>query len=387
MKQINTKKTPLYRDTGFYLKNDQNTRNAFKEELEHPHEPENYIYTRYRNPTIVETEKNIQKIEQAEWALLTQSGMAAIDTALSIFQTTKENRWLFFKDIYGGTNTYINQILKKRRGITTEHFESENGNYNIYQLIRLMENFKPQLLYFETISNPMLIVADAKRIIIEAKKREIAVIIDNTFAGPYLWKPLMFGSDLVIHSATKYLAGHGTLTAGVLCGNSKLLMQQAIEYRKLTGNIISPDDAYRLNEQLHTYQLRFKQQCSNAYKLAQLLEKSKKIEKVFYPGLKSHTTHNEAKELFDGKGLGSMISFQFAGKDDTEKRAHCNQFIEQISNHFHLLPTLGDVETIFLPIETVWAELYPYPGSIRLSVGIEEFKYLEKIFKNALQKI
>ena len=82
-----------------------------------------------------------------------------------------------------------------------------------------------------------------------------------------------------------------------------------------------------------------------------------------------------------------MISFQFAGNNDPEKRTHCNQFIEQISNHFHLIPTLGDVETIFLPIETVWADLYPYPGSIRLSVGIEEFEYLEKIFKDALQKI
>ncbi len=387
MKIINSKKTPLYRDTGFFLENNEKTEKAFADELNHPHEPENYIYSRYRNPTIVATEKHIAKTENSEWALLYQSGMAAIDTALSIFQQAGENRWLFFSDIYGGTNAYIDEVLIKRRGIKTAHFSSENGTYDLQKLTALMDEFKPQLLYFELVSNPMLIVANAKRIINEAKKREIVVIIDNTFASPYLWKPLKFGTDLIIHSATKYLAGHGSITAGVICGNSKNLMQDAIEYRKLTGNMISPDDAYRLNEQLHTYTLRFKQQCDNAYKLAHLFNNSKNVEKVFYPGLKNHITHEYAVDLFENRGFGAMISLQFAGENDVEKRKKCNLFIDKISKYFHLIPSLGDVETIFLPIETVWADKYPYPGSIRLSVGIEEFGYLEKIFSKALENI
>ncbi len=387
MDMINSKKTPLYRDTGFFLENNERTKKAFADELNHPHEPENYIYSRYRNPTIVATEKHLCKIEKSEWALLYQSGMAAIDTALSIFQQAGENRWLFFSDIYGGTNAYIDEVLIKRRGIKTAHFSSENGTYDLQKLTALMDEFKPQLLYFELVSNPMLIVANAKRIINEAKKREIIVVIDNTFASPYLWKPLMFGADLLIHSATKYLAGHGSITAGVLCGNSKKLMQDAIEYRKLTGNMISPDDAYRLNEQLHTYTIRFKQQCDSANKLAHLFSRSEKIEKVFYPGLQNHPTYEYAVDLFEHRGFGAMISLQFAGKDDTEKRNKCNLFMDIISEHFYLIPTLGDVETIFLPIETVWADKYPYPGAIRLSVGIEEFEYLEKIFSNALEKI
>ncbi len=387
MKHINSKKTPLYRDTGFFLKNNEITQSAFSEEINHPHQPNNYIYSRYRNPSIVATEKHIQQIEEAEWAVLMQSGMAAIDTALSVFQKATENRWLFFNDIYGGTNTYIDKILVQRRGIKTAHFSSEKGTYDIQKLTRLMDEFKPQVIYFETVSNPMLIVADAKRIINEAKKREILVVVDNTFASPYLWKPLMFGADLVIHSATKYLAGHGTITAGVICGNSKKLMQEAIEYRKLVGHIISPDDAYRLNEQLHTFKLRFKQQCDNAFKLAHLFYNSEKVEKVFYPGLKSHTTYEQAIDLFENKGFGAMISIQFAGKSDEEKRKKCNSFMNNISEFFYLIPTLGDVQTIYLPIETVWADKYPYLGAIRLSVGIEEYEHLEKVFKKALDTI
>jgi cystathionine beta-lyase/cystathionine gamma-synthase len=387
MKQVNSKKIPLYRDTGFFLKNNEITQSAFSEEINHPHQPNNYIYSRYRNPSIVATEKHIQQIEDAQWALLVQSGMAAIDTALSVFQKTTENRWLFFNDIYGGTNTYIDKILIQRRGIKTAHFSSENGTYNIDKLTHLMDEFKPQVIYFETVSNPMLVVADAKRIINEAKKREITVVVDNTFVSPYLWKPLMFGADLVIHSATKYLAGHGTITAGVICGNSKKLMQETIEYRKLVGHIISPDDAYRLNEQLHTFMLRFKRQCDNAFKLAHLFYNSEKVEKVFYPGLKTHTTYEQAVDLFENKGFGAMISIQFAGENDEEKRKKCNSFMNEISEYFYLIPTLGDVQTIYLPIETVWADKYPYPGAIRLSVGIEEYEHLEKIFKKALNTI
>ncbi|RLD68133.1 MAG: hypothetical protein DRI95_03730 [Bacteroidetes bacterium] len=388
MKIVNTKKTPVYRDTGFYLENNKKTISAFSEETNHPHNPTNYIYSRYRNPTIVSVENQLKKIEDANWAILTQSGMSAIDVALSIFQhKSNKNKWMFFNDIYGGTNTYIDEILVNRRGIEIKRFYSENNTYNYQKLINQLDEFKPELLYFETISNPMLIIADGQKIIHEAKKREITVIIDNTFASPYLWKPLMHGADLVIHSATKYLAGHGNITAGVVCGNSNKLMQKAIEYRKLVGHMISPDDAYRLGDQLQTFNLRFSKQSTNAKKLADFLNKSPMVNKVFYPGLENHPTHAEASQLFNGKGYGAMITFQLAGENNVQKRKRCDLFIEKISDYFHLIPTLGDVETIFLPVDAVWADKYPFPGTIRLSVGIEDYDYLENIFSDILNQL
>jgi len=388
MNKINSKKTPLYRDTGFYLENSEKTISAFDEERNHPHKPQNYIYSRYRNPTVVSVEEQLKGIEGAKWTLLTQSGMSAIDIALSIFQNkSTDNKWMFFNDIYGGTNTFIDEVLVERRGIKIERFYSEDNTYNYLKLIDLLDEFKPKLLYFETISNPMLIVADVQRIIKEAKKREIIIIVDNTFASPYLLKPLKFGADLVIHSATKYFAGHGNITAGVISGNSDKLLKKAIEYRKLVGHMISPDDAYRLGSQLMTFNLRFPKQCENANKLAGFFHESPLVNRVFYPGIRDHYTYNEASKMFNGNGFGAIITFQFAGETDMQKKKNCDLFIEKISQYFHLIPTLGDVETIFLPVDAVWADKYPFPGTIRLSVGIEDYDYLENIFSNVLSEL
>ncbi len=388
MKKINSNKTPIYRDSGFYLATTENTLKTFQSEADHPHEPENYIYSRYRNPTVVTTEKNIAKVENAEWALLTQSGMSAIDVALSIFQEANDNApWLFFTEIYGGTNSFIDLVLKHRRGINIQRFSPEGNSYNLNAYISALDKYKPKLVYFEAISNPMLIVADVKVIIAEAKKRGIITIIDNTFATPYLWRPLEDEADIVVHSATKYLSGHGNISAGVLCGNKKEYMQAAIEYRKWVGHMISPDDAYRLNTQLHTFELRVKQQMDSAFKLARFLEAHEKIEKVVYPGLSSHPTHSIASGLLNDKGFGAIITFQLAGATDDTKRKNSELFISQITEHFDLIPTLGDVETIFMPIDAVWGDKYPFPGTLRLSIGIEPYDFIENIIKTALEQI
>ncbi|MBN1250497.1 MAG: aminotransferase class I/II-fold pyridoxal phosphate-dependent enzyme [Bacteroidales bacterium] len=388
MPKINSSKTPIYRESGFNLKDIITTKKAFNDELSHPHFPDNFIYSRYRNPTVSSVEEKIKEIEDSNWALLSQSGMSAIDIALSIFQEAKnDDKWLIFNDIYGGTNSYIDSILIKKRGLKIERFSSKDNKYNLSDYIELLDKIKPKLLYFETISNPMLIVADANKIIDEAKKRNVIVIVDNTFAGPYLWKPLKFGADIVIHSATKYLAGHGNITAGVICGNDDNIMQKAIEYRKLIGHMISPDDAYRLGTQLKTYNIRFKQQCNNANKLALFLSNNAKINKVYYPGLKVHKTYDNAKCLFGEKAYGAMITFELSGENDEEKSTKSQKFIELISKHFFLIPTLGDVDTIFLPVDAVWPDKYPTPGTFRLSVGIEDYYFIEKIFNDTLNSI
>jgi cystathionine beta-lyase/cystathionine gamma-synthase len=386
--EVNSSRIPVYRDAGFELFDAATTKSAFNIETEHEREPDFYIYSRYRNPTVVSAEAEIMKLEQCDWALLTQTGMSAIDTATSVFHKGNETRpWLFFSEIYGGTISFIESVLKIRRGLDIHYFTPEEGIYNLKEFEKVLAILRPSLVYIETISNPMLIVSDVTGIIEIAGKYESKVIIDNTFATPYLYRPLNDGADIVIHSATKYFSGHGNLTAGVICGNDRLIMKSAIEYRKLVGHMLSPDDAYRLQTQIQTFELRFSRQCSNAIKLAQFLDDKPVIKKVWYPGLTSHLTHDTAEKLFGGRGYGGMITFDFAGKDPDEKRDRRDKFIMLVSDKIKLIPTLGDPHTILMPVESVWGAKYPEPGMIRLSVGFEEYSYLESTITNALNRI
>lgn len=384
-KTVNSSHTPLYREAGFNLGDSQTTREAFAEEINNPHEPVNYIYSRYRNPTVVAVEKQIMALEESEWALLVETGMAAIDIAVSLFQKGKETRpWLFFDEIYGGTNSFIDSVLIKRRGLNIHQFFAKDGMYDLEELENLLKTLQPEFLYFEAVSNPMLIVADVSKIMALAKKYKAKVIIDNTFGTPYLWKPLKDGATLVIHSVTKYLSGHGDITAGVICGNDPELLKEAIEYRKWVGHFLSPDDAHRLGDQLKTFSIRFQKHCNNAMEIARFLESHPMIEEVLYPGLKTHATHQEAKNLFGDKGFGGMITFDIKGSNDEEKRKRCDAFIAKLENHIPLIPTLGEVDTILLPIEPVWGQKYPKPGMIRLSVGIEDSGRLIELIGEAL---
>lgn len=379
---------PVYRDAGFELFDAETTARAFKKETEHTREPDQYIYSRYRNPTVESAENEIMKLESCEWALLSQSGMSAIDTALSIFQSGKETRpWLFFTEIYGGTISLIESVLKPRRGIDIQYFMPENGNYDLDKFDTVLSDLKPGLVYIETVSNPMLIVASVDEITKIAKKHGTRVIVDNTFATPWLYKPLNTGADIVIHSVTKYFSGHGNLSAGVLCGNDNNIMKSAIEYRKFVGHMLSPDDAYRLQTQIQSFELRFSRQCSNASNLAEYLSKVGTIKEVWYPGLKIHPTHQIAKKLFRNKGFGGMITFNFDGNDKNEKRNRRDKFIELVSDKIKLIPTLGDPHTILMPVESVWGTKYPEPGMIRLSVGFEEYSGLESTISDALENI
>ncbi|MBS0010613.1 MAG: PLP-dependent transferase [Bacteroidales bacterium] len=386
-KTINSTRMPVYRDAGFELTDSDITREAFRAEAENEHSPHAFIYSRYRNPTVIEAEEMIMQIEGSKWALLTQSGMSAIDTALSVFQEAADTRpWLFFSEIYGGTISYIDSVLIERRGLEIERFYPAGMIWDTAALEKILKSVKPSLVFFETVSNPMLIVAPMKEIIELIHSNGAVAIIDNTFATADLVKPLALGADIVIHSATKYLGGHGNITAGVLCGNSPELMKQAIEYRKYTGHMLSPDDAYRLTTQMQSFSLRFRRQCDNAFALAGELDKSKLIERVYYPGLKSHATYSTAKELFGGKGYGAIVTFDFAGHDDGEKRKRRDAFIGAVSGYVKLVPTLGDSHTILMPVEPIWGDRYPEPGMIRLSTGFEDTGELVSAIRASLEE-
>ena len=385
-REINSVRTPVYRDAGFELPTAATTTGAFASETEHEREPDLYIYSRYRNPTVVAAEESLMALEGCEWALLAQSGMAAIDIALSIFQEAgRQSNWLFFSEIYGGTLSYIGSVLQKRRGMEISFFRPSDGKYDCNQLESALSNIRPDILYFETISNPLLMVAEGRRVIELGKKYGAKVIVDNTFATPMLWKPLDDGADLVIHSATKYLSGHGNLTAGVICGNDKALMQGAVEYRKFVGHMLSPDDAYRLQTQMASFELRFGHQCSNAMAVAEMLKSSDRVASVLYPGLESHDTHRAALELTGGKGYGAMITFDLAGANPAEKRKNRDRFIAAVYPEIRLIPTLGDSHTILMPVEAVWGSKYPEPGMIRMSIGFEKQDELKEIIRRGLE--
>ncbi|MFZ2286067.1 MAG: aminotransferase class V-fold PLP-dependent enzyme [Bacteroidales bacterium] len=385
-REINSARTPVYRDSGFELPSAGVTSGAFAAETSHDREPDLYIYSRYRNPTVVAAEEAIMAIEGSPWALLAQSGMAAIDIALSIFQEAgRQSNWLFFSEIYGGTLSYISSVLQKRRGLEVSFFKPAAGKYDYGHLERMLSEVRPDLVYFETISNPLLIVAEGRRIIAMAKKHGARVIVDNTFATPFMWKPVDDGADLVIHSATKYLSGHGNLTAGVICGNDKGLMHSAIEYRKFVGHMLSPDDAYRLQTQMATFELRFRQQCDNAAFVAGLLQSSDAVAGVLYPGLETHETHEAALELSGGKGYGAMVTFDMKGSTPESKRKARDRFISAVWPEIRLIPTLGDNHTILMPVEAVWGAKYPEPGMIRMSLGFEKRDLLESVIRRGLK--
>jgi len=382
-KNVKSTRTPIYRDAGFLLGDIPTMKKAFADEVGHPINPDLYIYSRYRNPTVVAVEEFYCEIEGCKWSLVSQSGMAAIDIALSVFQKRNQpNRWAFFTEIYGGTNSFIDKVLVNRRGIEAIRFAPDGNTYSLEAFEKFMSLNKPQVVFFEVISNPMLLVTDAIEIIKISKKHGAAVVVDNTFATPYLFKPLDFGADLVIHSATKYLAGHGNLSAGIVSGNDIGLAAEAIEYRKWAGHMISPDEAYRLHDMLKSFEIRIKQHFDNASAIANFLNDHPKIESVCYPGLSTHPTHSLSKKLFGDKGFGAIVTFDIKGDNFAEKQKKCNNFINAVSEKIKLIPTLGDADTILMPVEPVWGDRYPFPGMVRLSVGIES----SYIIINALSK-
>lgn len=379
---------PLYRDAGFELFDAETTKNAFSKETENERIPELYIYSRYRNPTVVAAEEEIIRLESCKWALLTQSGMSAIDTAVSVFQKAEvSGPWLFFSEIYGGTISYTESVLRKRRGLKIHNFYPVDEKYDLNEFERVIWDIKPQLIYIEAISNPMLIVTDVAEVIRLAHKSGSKVIVDNTFATPLLCKPLELGADIVIHSATKYFSGHGNITAGVLCGNDSAIMKEAIEYRKFVGHMISPDDAYRLQTQIQTFELRFREQCHNALMIIEILKNHPVVRKVWYPGLAEHPTHYEALKLFGQRGFGAMVTFDFAGNSEKEKMSRRDFFVRSVSGKIKIIPSLGDPKTILMPVESVWGAKYPEPGLIRLSVGFEDSTELKKTITEALEQI
>jgi cystathionine beta-lyase/cystathionine gamma-synthase len=383
-RQARSRRAPIYRDSGYRFETIDEAGEAFRAEAADPQSAEQFIYTRWGNPTVMETEAAIARLEGSAWAMLASSGMAAIDIAFSTFEDgASTGTWLFFSEIYGSTTTYLDQVMARRRGVSVERFKPDGERFDLAALEAALDRVKPSLLFFEALTNPLLIVVDAAAVIKAAKDRGVRVIVDNTFCTPLLWKPLAHGADLVMHSATKYFGGHGNITAGVVAGDDPKLRLDAMTYRKLVGHILSPDDAYRLGTQIKTLPLRYARQCDSALRLARLLEDHPQVAGVRYPGLDTHLTHAEAVRLFEDRGFGAMITFELKGG-----RAACDGFVEAVGEHIAYITTLGDAESILMHVpSTFGADKYPYPGMLRLSVGFEPYAELEAHVLAALSAI
>jgi cystathionine beta-lyase/cystathionine gamma-synthase len=325
-----------------------------------------YSYARRENPTVADCERALAKIENAKACLLAPCGMAAINIALSIFNDPKNRRpYLFPADAYSGTLDYAATVLRDQRGMNVRLADPAGERSTTENLINAVEEDAPAVVFIEPISNPFLDIIDVPKVAAAAHKQGAMVVVDNTFGTPYLFQPLENGADIVVHSGTKYLAGHNNILVGAIGVNDNSLRARLHLHRNAIGSVISPDDAGRLKTQLLTFPLRLERQNENAMRLAAFLNGHPAVAHVRYPGLPAHGSHDLARHLFGEKGFGAMITFDLAC---TMEKAVA--FVDELSPRIPHIGSLGDVHTSFLHVQACFGKEYD-PSTIRLSVGIE----------------
>ncbi len=337
-------------------------------------ENQGYMYSRAENPTREMLEENLAALEQAKFALAYPSGMAAIDGIMRGLQAG--DHVVVGNDVYGGTFRLLNQILSAS-GVTATF-----ADFSDVDAFEQAIQANTKLIWLETPTNPYLKVADIAAISERAKARGISVVVDNTFASPYLQQPLLLGADIVVHSATKYLGGHSDVVIGALMLNDEALYEQLEFRRRSTGSIPGPQDCWLLMRGIKTLPLRMDRHCQNALKLAQLLSDHPAIKHVIYPGLPDHPQHKLSQRQM--RDFGGMVSFVLHGGLDAARR------LVKRTKLFHLAVSLGGVESLIeIPAgmthaTTADSEIAVDPALIRLSVGIEHVDDLWEDLAQAL---
>ena len=344
-----------------------------------------YIYARYTNPTSSAFEHAVADLEEGEAALAFASGMAAIQAALLASGVRAGSHVVSSFDVYGATHTLLTRLFAEL-GVKTSMVEISN----LEGVEAALKGSRPTALLVETISNPLLKVADLPALAELAHRYGAQLLVDNTFATPYLFRPLLHGADYVIHSATKYLAGHGDVLAGVVV-TSASNRARMFETNKLTGGTLGPFEAWLALRGLKTLPLRVRQQFANAASLAEWLSSRPEIAQVNYPGLPTHPQHALARKLFQERGMGGMLSFELRDAS----RAKAFRFMESLQL---CLPatTLGDIYTLVLhPATSSHRTLTDAQrqqigigdGLVRLSAGIEDLADIRADLAQALEKI
>lgn len=343
------------------------------------------IYLRYTSPTAMAFEEAVASLEGAEAAQAFGSGMAAIHAVLLAAGAKAGTSVVAALDVYGATFTLLTNLFAAL-GVNTRLVDATD----LSTVETALKETKAVILLVETISNPLLKVADIPALAGLAHKYGASLLVDNTFASPYLFRPLEHGADYVIHSATKYLSGHGDVVAGIVA-TSQANKEKLFDLNKLTGGTLAPFEAWLALRGLKTLSLRMRQQCQNAQQVAAWLKTHPKIANVIYPGLPEHPQHALAENLFAGMGCGGVLSFEVIGAD----RAKAFRFMEALQL---CLPatSLGDIYSLIVhpassSHRTLSAEERAQvgipEGLVRLSTGIENVDDILSDLEQALAKV
>ncbi len=339
-----------------------------------------FEYSRTGNPTRAALESNLAALESGKYGACFGSGLAAIDCVIKMLSPGDEV--ISTNDLYGGSYRIFKTIFEKY-GIHF-HFVDMVDVQNISDKI----NDKTKLIWIETPTNPMMNIIDVKSIVEIAKTKRIKVAVDNTFATPYLQRPLELGADIVMHSVTKYLGGHSDVVMGALVTNDESLAEEMYRIQNSSGAVCGPMDSFLVLRGVKTLHLRVQRHCENGEKVAHFLHNNPQVDQVYWPGFETHPNHEVAKEQMNG--FGGMISFTLVG-DSLDKA----KSIVSKTKLFTLAESLGGVESLIGHPSTMTHASIPreermksgvLDSLIRLSVGIEDasdlIEDLENAFKN-----
>ena len=366
--------SPLYLTSSFVFDNAEELRASFADELDRN------IYSRFSNPNTQELVDKICRLEGAEDGLAFASGMAAVYTSFAALLNSGDHI-VSVRSIFGSTHTLFKKYFTKWN-IETTYF-----NANTPQQIEEVIQPNTKIIYIETPTNPGLDILDMSYLSDIAKKHQIILAVDNCFATPYLQKPVDFGADLIIHSATKLIDGQGRVLGGLIVGREDLITEIRSFFRN-SGSALSPFNAWVLSKSLETLAVRLDRHCENALELAKHLQNHPKISHVRYPFLPSHPQYEIAKkQMLKG---GNIITIELKGGIISGQT-----FLNQIQM-CSLSANLGDTRTIVThPATSTHSKLSPEEralvsitdGLIRLSVGLENIEDIKQDIDQALEKV
>ena len=343
-----------------------------------PGDHKGYEYSRTHNPTRSALEKSLASIEGGRFGLAFGSGLAAIDAVLKLLSPGDEV--ISTNDLYGGSYRLFTKIFEKY-GLVF-HFTEMDDLSKIKSLV----NNNTKMIWVETPTNPMMNIIDIKGLSNISKKFNLLLAVDNTFATPFLQQPLLLGADIVMHSATKYLAGHSDVVLGALIVNDKELSEQLYFIQNASGAICGPMDSFLTLRGIKTLHVRMERHCENAEKIANYLKSNPEIESVYWPGFKTHPNHEIAKNQMNN--YGAMISFTTKGNSLRKSL----KIVESLKV-FTLAESLGGVESLAgHPASMTHASIPKLEREksgvvdslVRLSVGIEDVEDLIEDLRQAI---
>lgn len=340
-----------------------------------------YEYARTQNPTRDALQKNLAALENGKHGLCFSSGLGAIDAVVKLLNPGDEV--ISTNDLYGGTYRIFTKVFE-RYGIKFHFISMENP-----AAIESYINKNTKMIWAETPTNPMMNIIDVEEIGKVAKKHKILFAVDNTFATPFLQNPLDMGADIVMHSVTKYLAGHSDTVMGALIVNDDELAKQLAFLQNACGATPGPQDCFLVLRGIKTLHIRMERHCQNGAEIAHFLKSHPKVDKVYWPGFESHPNHDVAKKQM--RDFGGMISFVIKGN----KLEDAIKVLENM-HYFSLAESLGGVESLCGHPATMTHASIPkaerekvglVDSLIRLSVGIEDVEDLKEDLAQALELV